>query len=227
MKLFELIIALSLVAILFIFLPKGSNNHSLEVAHSSLITHLKTLQFTALSDDSTYLQAAATQDMLKAYPSLNANSLLIHHHNAMWQVQFHLGKIYTTYSYSFYIDTPRRATTTDFDSRPMAGGIILKNMERKCLSAYNNTNTAQECKNNALALVRLGEFFGIDGILIEADGFCKEREGARVYFDRYGAPYCGRIPTPLLSAFKITLLKGAYSKHLCILPQSGLITSQC
>lgn len=227
MKIFEYIIAISLLLILFLLSPKYTSNHSLEVAHSSLLAHLKMLQMTALSDDSAFLQGADTRDMLRNYPSLNANALLSHHHNAMWQVQFHLGKVYTTHSYSLYIDTPRFASTTHFDSRPMAGDIILKNMDRKCLSAYNNTNTAQECKNNAFMFVRLGEYFGVEHILIESDSFCKERQGARVYFDRYGTPYCGNIPIPLRSPFKVTLLKGTYMKSVCILPQNGLITTQC
>lgn len=226
MKFFEYILALSLVLMLFYIAPK-TYNHSLEIAHNSLLTHLQTLHLTALSDDSAFLQSADTHDMLQSYPSLNAQSLLTHHHNAMWQVHFHLGKLYTTYSYSLYIDTPRHAKTTHFDSRPMAGDIILKNMDRKCLSAYNNTNTAQECKNNALALVRLGEYFGIEHILIESDTFCKERESARVYFDRYGSPYCGKIPTPLQSPFKVTLLKKGVSKAVCILPKSGRIALEC
>ncbi|CUU40723.1 MULTISPECIES: hypothetical protein [Helicobacter] len=226
MKIFEYMIALSLVAILFALSPKP-HNHSLEIAHITFLSHLRILQLTALSDDSAFLQGADTRDMLISYPSLNASSLLTHHHNAMWQVQFHLGKIYTTHSYSLYIDTPRNATSTHFDARPMAGDIILKNMDRKCLSAYNNTNTAQECKDNALPLVRLGEYFGVEHMLLESDSFCKERQGARIYFDRYGVPYCGDIPTPLQSPFKITLLKGGVAKTLCILPQSGFITSKC
>lgn len=226
MKLFEYIIAFALVIMLFVLAPKTSHS-SLESAYNSLFSHLKTLQLTALSDDSALLQDIDVRDMLKDYPSLNVDSALIHHHNMMWQVQFHLGRIYTTYSYSLYIDTPRNAVTTHFDSRPMAGDIILKNMDRKCLSAYNNTNIAQECKNNALPLVRLGEYFGVEHILIESDRFCKEHYGARVYFDRFGVPYCGSTPMRLQSPFKITLLKGGDSKRLCILPQSGFITSKC
>lgn len=224
MKLFELIIALAIMGMCFVFIPRMDTNHSLEGAISTLTSHLKVLQLTALSDESAFLQAANTRDMLTFYPSINAQSLLLHHHNAMWQMQFHLGKIYTTHSYSLYIDTPRNATSTHFDSRPMAGDIILKNMDKKCLSAYNNTNTAQECKNNAMPIVRLGEYFGIEYMLIESDGFCKERESARIYFDSFGVPYCGKIPTPLISPFKITLIKGKGSKNICILPHSGLIT---
>ena len=121
-------------------------------------------------------------------------------HNAMWQIQFHLSGIYTTFSYSIYVDTPRHAINTNFDGRQSLGDMILKNMDRKCLSAYNNTNTAQECKNNAQAEMRLGEYFGIEQIFLESDRFCRERSGGRVSFDRLGVPYCGRIPKTFAAA---------------------------
>ncbi|TLD90402.1 hypothetical protein LS66_002720 [Helicobacter sp. MIT 03-1614] len=226
MKLFECVVALGMFIVLFSFVQIRSN-HSLEVAYSTLISHLKMLQLFALSDDNMFIQAQDARDMLRLYPSLDVNALVTQHRNAMWQIQFHLGKIYTTHSYSLYIDTPRMATTTNFDSRPMAGDIILKDMDRKCLSAYNNTNTAMECKNNALAEIRLGERFGVENILIESDNFCKERETARIYFDRRGVPYCGKIPTALRSPFKITLFKGSEHKSLCVLPQSGVIRTKC
>lgn len=222
MKLLEMLVALGLVLVLFLFAPIKTN-HTLESALNSLSAHIKMLQILSLSDDSAYVHLESARDMFSVYPAISAQKLLLHHPNALWQMQFHLGKVYTTHSYSIYVDTPRSASSTHFDSRPMAGDIIFKNMDRKCLSAYNNTNTAIECRNNALSQVRLGEHFGIENIFIESDSFCKERESARIYFDRYGAPHCGKIPTPLRSAFKITLVKNANTKSLCILPQSGAL----
>lgn len=222
MKLFEFVIAISLMLVIFSF-PLISANHSLEGAYKSLSTNIRATQIAALSDDSAFTQIKSTKDLLRFYPSIDALALLQYHHNAMWQIQFHLGRIYTTFSYSIYADTPRHATNTNFDSRPMAGDMILKNMDRKCLSAYNNTNTAQECKNNAQPEVRLGEYFGIEQMFLESDRFCKENGGGRIYFDRQGVPYCGKIPTPLQQPFKITLQKGKYTKSLCIMPKSGVI----
>ena len=222
MKLFEFLIALSLMLMLFSF-PSIRANHSLESAYKSLATHIRATQLAALSDDVVLTQLESARDLLKFYPSINALALMQQHHNAMWQIQFHLGRIYTTFSYSIYADTPRHAINTNFDSRPMAGDMILKNMDRKCLSAYNNTNTAQECKNNAQAEVRLGEYFGIEQIFLESDRFCKENGGGRIYFDRLGVPYCGKIPTPLQQPFKITLQKGKYTKSLCVMPKNGII----
>lgn len=225
MKLFEFLVAMGLMLVVF-SLPSISTHHSLESAYNTLLSHIKTAQITALSDDIAFLQIESSRDMLRFYPSTHARSLLQHYENAMWQMQFHLGRIYTTYSYSIYADTPRNTAHTNFDSRPMAGDMILKNMNRKCLSAYNNTNTAQECKNNAQPQMRLGEYYGVEAMLLETDRFCKEGGGARIYFDKYGAPYCGRIPTPLQQPFKITLQKGKHTKSLCVMPRSGLI-QQC
>ena len=226
MKLFELLIALGLVAVVFSFATPRSN-HSLETAHSALLSHLKILQLTALSDDNALLQLQDAKDIAQAYPAIDTQSLVGNHHNAMWQMQFHLGKVYTTHSVSLYIDTPRHSHSTDFDNRPMAADIILKNMDRKCLSGYNNNNTATECKDNADMQTRLGERFGIDEVILESDSFCKERESGRIYFDRFGAPYCGKVPTALQSVFKITLRKQNATKSICILPHSGLISPQC
>lgn len=222
MKLFEFIIAIVVSLVLFSF-PSITTNHSLESAYKSLATHIRATQIAALSDDVAFTQLESSKDMLRFYPSIDALALLQHYHNAMWQIQFHLGRIYTTYSYSIYADTPRHAIHTNFDSRPMAGDMILKNMDKKCLSAYNNTNTAQECKNNAQVQVRLGEYFGIEQMFLESDGFCKESGGGRIYFDKLGVPYCGKIPTPLQQPFKITLQKGKYTKSLCVMPKSGIV----
>lgn len=222
MKLFEFIIAIVVSLVLFSF-PSITTNHSLESAYKSLATHIRATQIAALSDDVAFTQLESSKDMLRFYPSIDALALLQYYHNAMWQIQFHLGRIYTTYSYSIYADTPRHAIHTNFDSRPMAGDMILKNMDRKCLSAYNNTNTAQECKNNAQAQVRLGEYFGIEQMFLESDRFCKESGGGRIYFDKLGVPYCGKIPTPLQQPFKITLQKGKYTKSLCVMPKSGIV----
>lgn len=222
MKLFEFIIAIAVSLVLFSF-PSITTNHSLESAYKSLAAHIRATQIAALSDDVAFTQLESSKDMLRFYPSIDALALLQHYHNAMWQIQFHLGRIYTTYSYSIYADTPRHAIHTNFDSRPMAGDMILKNMDRKCLSAYNNTNTAQECKNNAQAQVRLGEYFGIEQMFLESDRFCKESGGGRIYFDKLGVPYCGKIPTPLQQPFKITLQKGKYTKSLCVMPKSGIV----
>ena len=226
MKIFELLIAMSLIAILFSFLHIRQN-HSLQVAHHTLESHLKMMQVLALSDMNEFVGHSSVKYFVKDYPSVDSLSLLTHYRNAMWQMQFHLGKIYTTNSYSIYIDTPRNAATTNFDGRPVAGDIIAKDLDRRCLSGYNNTNTAFDCKNNTLAEVRLGERFGVEKIFIQSDSFCQERDTARIYFDTLGKPYCGKIPMALQNVFKITLFKNGAQKSLCILPHSGLIVAYC
>ncbi|TLD81553.1 hypothetical protein LS68_000510 [Helicobacter sp. MIT 05-5293] len=226
MKIFEFIIAMSIMAILFSFF-NIKHNHALQVAHHTLQSHLKMMQVLSLSDMNEFVELRSVDYFAQKYPSINRTALLSYHQNAMWQMQFHLGRIYTTNSYSIYIDTPRSAQTTNFDGRPMAGDIIAKDLDRRCISGYSNTNTAVDCKNNTLTEVRLKERFGVDNILVESDGFCQERDTARIYFDSLGRPYCGRIPMPLQNVFKIILLKNAQQKHLCILPYSGLITAEC
>lgn len=221
MKFLEFIIALSLIAILF-SMVSAKSNHSLELAHSTLLSHLKYLQILSLSDNGAFTQNKSAQALLQEYPSIDSQKFIAQHKQSMWQCQFHLGKLYTTSSYSLYSDTPRFSTSTNFDSRPMAGDFIVKSLDGKCLSGYNNTNTSPECKNNLLAEVRLGERFGIDKILLEMDGFCIERETARIYFDHFGQAYCGKIPTRIQKTFKITLLKHAQQKSICILP-SGIV----
>lgn len=208
-------------------MPNISSNASLDSAKNALISHLQLLQIVALSDDSAFLNLKDTAHIAQSYPAIDTTKLLTSHKNAMWQMQFHLGKVYTTYSYSMYIDTPRSATSTNFDGRPMAGDIILKNMDRKCLSAYNNTNTAVECRNNALAQLRLGEYYGIEYMLLSVDRFCKEGSSARIYFDRFGTPYCGKIPRAIETPFKIILQKRLVQKSICILPKSGRVIENC
>lgn len=220
MKLFEYLIALSIALLLF-SIPSIRTNHTLELAHSTLKSHIELLRLQALSDDTIFPTLASTYQLSTLYPSLDSRALLTN--KILWQMQFHLGRIYTTHSYSLYIDTPRKSQSTNLDSRPMAGDIILKTLSRQCLSGYNNTNTSPECKNNILISVRLGERFGIDKMLIESDKFCAERESGRIYFDRYGIPYCAKIPKPLHSPFKITLVKNNAHKSLCILPRSGMV----
>lgn len=226
MKIFEFILAFGIVLIMF-KMAHIRDNHALELGFSTLASHLRTLQIVALSDDYHFTHTRAASDMSEISSAIDTASLVNQNNNAMWQMQFHFGKIYTSQSYSIYIDTPRFATTTDFDSRPMAGDIILKNMDRKCLSAYNNTNTAVECKNNAVAEVRLGERFGIEEIIIESNSFCAERESARIYFDWLGMPYCGKIPQKINVPFKITLAKNNAKKSLCVMPYSGEIVLNC
>ena len=97
MKLFEFIIAIVVSLMLFSF-PSITTNHSLESAYNSLATHTRATQIAALSDDVAFTQLEYSKDMLRFYPSIDALALLQHYHNAMWQIQFHLGRIYTTYS---------------------------------------------------------------------------------------------------------------------------------
>lgn len=137
----------------------------------------------------------------------------------MWQIQFHLSGKYTFISYSIYVDTPRFAPTTDYDGRPMDGDIIaIGGGDRKCLSGYNNTNISDECKNNSSVFVRLHEAYGLENLRIESDGFCKEKRGARIYFDRFGIPYCNKERIRLAHSFKIILEKRGKSKFICVLP---------
>ena len=143
--------------------------------------------------------------------------------SALWQVQLHIGKVYATSSFSLYIDTPRDAISTDFDSRPMAGDIIAMDSTRQCISGYNNTNTSFDCKNNLSINARLGENLGIENMEIFSPSVCGERESGRVYFDFFFFLYCAKIPLPLQNPYEVRLSKKGVSKSVCVLPQGKIL----
>lgn len=211
------------MAVLFSFLPSDSKSLNLQSAKLTLKSSLQELKILSLSDSYIFTQLDSAKLYAKSLPSIESIRLLDEGRNAMWQMQFHLGRIYTTSSFSIYIDTPRNAKTTDFDGRPMAGDIVYKDINAICLSGYNNTNTSIECKNNTHAKVRLKERFGIDSLFIQADSYCLEGETSRIYFDSVGKPHCGKNPTPLTMPYKITLQKDKLQQSICILPINGRI----
>ncbi len=222
MNLLEFVFAIALCGV-FYAISTPFSNQSLSMAKNVLSFHLKSAQILALSDDREFLHLQDTSATKVEFPSIDTTSLLTQTQNALWQVQFHIGKIYSTFSYSLFVDTPRFAKTTDFDSRPMAGDIIALDSLRRCISGYNNTNTSVECRNNTLFETRLSERLGIENLEIFAPVKCSERDTARVHFDRFARPMCAKIPTRFQSSFQIHLSKKSQTTALCILPQ-GKIT---
>lgn len=121
--------------------------------------------------------------------------LLGEYKNFYWQLQFHLTGIYTFNSISIYRDTPRFASTTDFDKRPLAGDIIALNVSNsKCLSGYNNTNIADFCKNNASVFVRFNEIMNLKDIKLLNNTSCVLKSSFRFYFNSFGEVYCNFSP---------------------------------
>ncbi|PAF42147.1 hypothetical protein [Helicobacter sp. 11S02629-2] len=138
------------------------------------------------------LMPVSTLSVAPLIPSLNAEVLFNTFRPHMWQLQFHLGGIYTENSMSIYKDTPRNVQTTHYDMRPMAGDILaLDALSAKCLSGYNNTNIAAFCRNNAKFNYRLKESLGIQNLEVQSNRTCFERESTRFYFDSLGRVYCG------------------------------------
>ncbi len=224
MNLLEFAFVFSICAIFYAFaLP--SQNQSLLIAQKSLHHHLQHAQILALSDNRHFLHTSHIHTLAQNYPAIHQERLLSQSKNALWQFQLHLGRqVYTTFSYSVFIDTPRAAKSTDFDSRPMAGDIIAKDFSSRCISGYNNTNISTECKNNALFEARLAESINVENLQIYAPNVCIERDTARLYFDSFGRGFCAKIPTPLPSGFQIRVVRNALYKDICVLP-NGRITN--
>ncbi|PAF54588.1 hypothetical protein BKH42_01120 [Helicobacter sp. 13S00482-2] len=218
-SLIEMVMAIVILGILGLFaLPQKSN--TLNRATNTLLEHILYTRHLALNDTQLYTHIDQTNFLTKRFKSINPQGLI--DETPMWQIQFHLNGKYTIFSYSIYIDTPRFSVTTNYDGRPMAGDIIaLQGSDRRCLSGYNNTNISDECKNNSSVFVRLSEAYGIDDLNIQADSFCEIALGMRIYFDRFGTPYCTRSKIKLTQPFKITLRQNARTKTICVLPVTG------
>lgn len=115
-----------------------------------------------------------------------------------WQLQFHITGIYTKNSLSIYRDTPRFATTTDFDRRPLAGDILALSLANsQCLSGYNNTNLDRVCRDNALFDFRLKEASGLEVLRLIKPAFCQEKDTFRFYFRDDSSVFCGILPREL------------------------------
>lgn len=228
-SLLEFILAVVLLGILFgVALPKV--NFSLHSATRSLLAHIRYTQHLALNDSLRFSTLTQTDFLTTMHPSINAQKLL--NDDNFWQIQFHQSGIYTLNSYSIYFDTPRTATTTDRDNQPMSGDIIaIAGQNKKCLSGYSNDNLAIECRNNSEISVRLNEYYGVESITFEGDGFCKETNTFRILFDRFGAPLCSKSALALTQPLKIILTKNNQSQVICVLAQTGFSyiskTKQC
>ncbi|WP_394951519.1 hypothetical protein [uncultured Helicobacter sp.] len=222
MNLLELLLVFVLVSIAFAFsLP--SQNQSLFIAQRTLLHQLQNAQILALTDQRHFTHTTQLDSLYARYPSINVRKLMAYSKSALWQVQLHIGKVYATSSFSLYIDTPRDAISTDFDSRPMAGDIIAMDSTRQCISGYNNTNTSFDCKNNLSINARLGENLGIENMEIFSPSVCGERESGRVYFDFLGFAYCAKIPLLLQNPYEVRLSKKGVSKSVCVLPQGKIL----
>lgn len=219
-SLLEFIFALLILSLALILGWSFRIDPPLITATQSLLKDIQLTQRLALRDSRFFPNLTSTTLTHSLSPSIDPIKLITY--PSWWQIQFHLGGIYTQDSYSIYIDTPRHSLTTNLDGRPMSGDFIaLEPTSNQCLSGYNNTNVSDYCKNNTSPLVRLREYFKIDKITLSGDGFCQERGGGRIYFDDFGVPYCGKFPRPINKTYKITLHKGGESLSICIMPLSG------
>ncbi|PAF46365.1 hypothetical protein BKH46_07805 [Helicobacter sp. 12S02634-8] len=215
-SLLEIVFALMLLGILASFgFPKTET--TLSRAANSLLEHIAYTRHLALNDNLIYTHIDQTHSLKKRFRSIDPTALI--QKNPMWQLQWHFSGKYAHVSYSIYVDTPRFAPTTHYDGRPMDGDIIAINGgDRRCLSGYNNTSISEACKNNSSVFVRLSESYGIEHLYIQGDKVCKETRGGRVFFDRFGLPYCSREAIRLTQPLKIILEKRNQSKTICILP---------
>ncbi|PAF49666.1 hypothetical protein BKH43_06575 [Helicobacter sp. 13S00401-1] len=212
MRLLELVSILAIfsvltVSVLFYFRLSTFNT---SLATQSIAYAMHRARGMALVDSN--LTPVSTLSISPNIPSLNSDVLFNSFTPHMWQLQFHLGGIYTENSMSIYKDTPRNVRTTHYDMRPMAGDVLaLDALSAKCLSGYNNTNIAAFCRNNAHFNYRLKESLGIQTIMISSNANCFERESSRFYFDSLGRVYCGgsqerlRAGSISLANFKIVL----------------------
>lgn len=221
-SLFELVVSFSILGLILILGGKFNSEPPLILAAQSLLNDIALTQNLALRDSRFFANRSSTNLTQSLSPSIDPSKLLNYPSPSMWQIQFHLSGAYTQNSYSIYIDTPRFSPTTHLDGRPMSGDFVaIEPFNNQCLSGYNNTNIADYCKNNTSASVRLKESFGIENIILEGDSFCKERNTARIYFDDFGVPYCGKALRPLSKTFKIILVRKKETFSLCISPMTG------
>lgn len=151
---------------------------------------LKHTRLLALSDYSK-LGFIGFGDMY-SFARVDSKQLLHNFTPFYWQLQFHISGIYTKNSLSIYRDTPRFATTTHFDGRPLAGDIVALHVgNTQCLSGYNNTNITGFCRDNALIDFRLHEIANIQTLALNAPANCQERDSFRLYFDDFSRVLCG------------------------------------
>ncbi|MWV62793.1 hypothetical protein DCO58_02300 [Helicobacter saguini] len=205
MKLIELIFSILIIAILSCgaFL-----SYSLALPNNtrSTLTTLYALKHTRILSlaDSTYLGFLEFGDIYN-FARVDSARLLQNTQNFLWQTQFHTSGIYTKNSLSIYRDTPRFASSTDFDRRPLAGDIVALNVgNSQCLSGYNNSNITGFCKDNAAFDFRLFESNRLDLLSLGAMSSCVERDTFRFYFSDFGSILCGNnIHTPLSQQIRV------------------------
>lgn len=220
-SLFEVVLVLFFISIMAIYaLPKSDKG--LKFASISVLEHISYTRHLALNDSQSYTNLAQTRWLVDEAPSVDPQGLI--NKNPMWQIQFHFDGNYALFSYSIYIDTPRYSVSTNYDGRPRAGDIIAtQGTDRKCLTGYSTMTTSVDCNNNTSIFVRLQEAYGIDDIVVQTDVFCQERfqKGARIYFDEFGAPYCGSKRRKIKTPFKIILQKRGKKAAICVMPVTG------
>lgn len=195
MNLIQLIFSITILGIIacgaFI-----SHTISLPNNTRSALTTLYALKHTRLLSlvDSTHLGFLEFGDIYN-FARVDSTRLLQNSMNFLWQTQFHISGIYTKNSLSIYRDTPRFASSTDYDRRPLAGDIVaLHAGNSQCLSGYNNSNITGVCKDNAAFDFRLFEANKSEIFSLEMPSSCAERDTFRFYFSDFGAILCGNPP---------------------------------
>ncbi|RDU59881.1 hypothetical protein [Helicobacter sp. MIT 14-3879] len=192
MKLLELIFTIYCISLLSLlaWLPFNQITKNDTRSYLTTLYALKRARMLALADTS-YLGHIGFEDVY-SFRSVDRKRLLLRYEPFYWQLQFHTSGIYTKNSLSLYRDTPRFATTTDFDRRPLAGDIVaLSTANLQCLSGYNNTNLPARCKNNALFDFRLSESNKLQNLRLLTPSTCQERDTFRFYFSDYSRVLCG------------------------------------
>lgn len=197
MKLLESIFAIIIIGVL----ASGAYlSHSLSAPNDtrSTLTTLYALKHTRILSliDSTYLGFINFGDIYD-FARVDSKRLLVNFQNFYWQTQFHASGVYTKNSLSIYRDTPRFASSTDFDSRPLAGDIVALHVgNSQCLSGYNNSNITGFCKDNALFDFRLLESNKTEVFSLRAPTMCQERDTFRFYFSDFGRVLCANMAVP-------------------------------
>ena len=198
MKLIEVIYTLLIIGILANttwFAYSFSTTNNTQAALTTLYA-LQRTRMLALIDHSK-LGYVGFGDIYE-FARVDSKRLITNNTPFYWQLQFHTSGIYTKNSLSIYRDTPRFASTTDFDRRPLAGDIVALHVgSTQCLSGYNNSNITGFCKDNALIDFRLHETTKIQTLALHTSITCQERDTFRFYFNDYGSILCGlRIHEP-------------------------------
>ena len=192
MNLVELIFALGIIATLAssAYIAKGLSLRDDSRSALTTLYAIKHARLMALIDSSNLGHHSFGDKYL--FARVDSRRLLSEVKPFFWQLQFHTSGIYTKNSLSIYRDTPRFATTTDYDRRPLAGDIVALNiLNSQCLSGYNNTNITGFCRNNASIDFRLNEIAKLQYFGLQGNSICLERDTFRFYFNDFGAPLCG------------------------------------